>query len=126
MGRQRVIRVKEGDLEGYKNIWDIFLNCKNYEVIERLARFILVVNFNFVDSFPLQARKERLEILLNRIEKHIKDGHRKANVKLMKHSLMLLNKIVVSVKGCDEQEVTDCQVKVRVRVIREGGVHFDA
>lgn len=79
-------------------MWDIFLNCKNEEVIKQLSKIIITFHFYFYEMTDMKNKKLKLSTLLNKIEKHIKDGFKKGNLKLMKHSLILLKDMIDFVK----------------------------
>ena len=43
-GMVRAVRVKEQEIIGNKFVWDIFMNCKNEEVLQELNELILLLN----------------------------------------------------------------------------------
>jgi ABC-type methionine transport system ATPase subunit len=100
----KVVRVKQGDIIGIKHVWDIFLNCKNEEVIKKLSKIILCLHFHFHETVDFTTKKARALVLMTRLDKHIKDGFKKGNLKLMKHSLILLKDIIDYVK---EKPITE-------------------
>ncbi len=67
-------------------------------MIKELSKMIIIFNFNYHESMNFPAKKSKVVNLMIKLEKHIKDGFKKGNSKLMRHSLILLKDIVDLVK----------------------------
>jgi hypothetical protein len=59
---------------------------------------MLVFNFNFHESIDFKTKKSKIVTLMIKLEKHIRDGFKKGNLKLMKHSLIHLKDMIDFVK----------------------------
>ena len=67
-------------------------------MIKELSKLILSFHMNFHENIDFKTKKVKILSLLNRVEKHIKDGFKKGNLKLMKHSLIILKDLIDFVK----------------------------
>ena len=94
----KIVRLKSIDILGNKFLWDIFPNWKKEEVIRELSKIILTFHFNYHDCVDFKTRKIRIVSLLAKLEKYIRDGFKKGNIRLMRHSLILLKDIIDFVK----------------------------
>lgn len=63
-----------------------------------LSKLIISFHLNFHENIDFKVKKAKIVSLLGRIEKHIRDGFKKGNLKLMKHSLIILKDIIDIVK----------------------------
>ena len=98
MGTVSLIRVASGEVKGLKQVWDIFLNCKDEQVVKECSRLLLVLHLHYDDRTDPTVKKARATALLSRVEKFLKDGFRKGNLTLVKHALVLLKDVIDFVK----------------------------
>ena len=95
---KNVSLVKDTEIEGLKFVWDIFLNCKTEEVIPYLTKFMKDLFLNNSNQMLAAIQVSRVEELLKKLDKFIKDGVRKSNTRIIKNSLMLLRRIINDLK----------------------------
>lgn len=90
----RVIKVKDEEIIGIKYVWDIFMNCKDHHVLINLNQLIIVLYLHCESACTEKARLNKLNALMAKIDKNLKDGYRKGNYRILKASLELLSAVI--------------------------------
>ena len=47
----KYFRITNADLIGMKELWNIFLNCKNEKVIQKVVSFLILLHLNYHRNF---------------------------------------------------------------------------
>jgi ABC-type uncharacterized transport system YnjBCD substrate-binding protein len=67
MNLVKVVRVREGEIVGNKQMWDIFLNCENEAVIRQVSRMMLSLHFHFEDAVDFKVKRAKAVVLMTRL-----------------------------------------------------------
>lgn len=103
----RVIKVKDQDIIGIKYVWDIFMNCKNQRVLTKLNELIIILYLHCESACTSEARLSKVNALMAKIDKNMKDGYRKGNYRILKASLELLKAVIDFGKQVPEGKAKD-------------------
>ena len=97
-GVSKYYRIVNSDLVGMKELWNIFLNCKNERVIYKVVSFFKDLYLKYHVKFEEKEKLERTQGLFTKLEKNIKDGIKRSNIKLLKHSLIFVKELLYEIK----------------------------
>lgn len=99
----KIFRVLNFEIDGLNELWSIFLNCRNEEVVPHAANLLQGLYMNFPENLAateegLEEKNQRVKALLLKLDKNIKSGLQKTNMKLINRSLLLLKEVIAEVK----------------------------
>ena len=97
-GMARTIKVVGEDIVGNKFVWDVFMNCKNDEVLKELDELIIILHFHCATTCEDKVKKSKATSLMTKIEKHLRDGYKRSNYRILKAALRLLKEVIFFAK----------------------------
>ena len=99
----KYFRTPSLEIDGLNELWNIFLNCRNEDVITKAVELIKQIYLNYPESLQRvsngeEEKVQRIRGLLLKLDTNIKRGLQKLNMKLISRSLLLLQEVTIEVK----------------------------
>jgi hypothetical protein len=86
------------EINGLKELWTIFLNCRGEPEMRMIARLLLRMYTNYKDEVNAEVKAKKMEELLSKIHASMESAQRTLNQRLIKNLLLLLHELICLIK----------------------------